>query len=218
MTLTELLAQVRADLDIEEETFWSDADITRFANMAIRDLEAEVHTLFQDYFIVPTSITLISGTSDYSLPTDIFANFIRKIFYIKGDEKYEIRRIRNIEDVYDIESDEDYQYYFKNETTGKKIVLCPTPAEAGAYVKIWYIRQAKRLATGSDTIDLPESENFIVERTKYYCLEKDQDVRAQLAEGKAQEYLKRLVETLSEMVQDQNDELMKDFNYYNDSV
>jgi len=94
-TWAEIKAKVQRDLDIESEVFVNDAELLGYCNDAIDEAEAEIMGVYSDYFLARETITLVSGTETYSLPSDIFAHKVRRVMYNNGSSVYEIRRMRD---------------------------------------------------------------------------------------------------------------------------
>lgn len=145
MKLSELKTKIRLDSDIDT-TNVTDTELVGYINDAVKEAESEIHSWCEDYFLASSNITTVIGTSSYSMPSDIYANKIRKILFDDNTRKYEIIRIKNLRDLLDVEDDEDYRYIITNNTsTGVKFKLYPTAREASASnVSIWYIRNAKQ--------------------------------------------------------------------------
>ena len=77
-TYAQLLAKIEKDLDLESEDFIQDDELMEYFNDAIRECESHIHKLgLEDvYFKTFDNPSLVSGTSDYAMPTNIFANKI----------------------------------------------------------------------------------------------------------------------------------------------
>ena len=72
-TWAELKDKVQRDLDLEGEVFINETELLGYANEAIDEVERQVHTLYEDYFLTKAVISLVDGTEEYALPTDIYA-------------------------------------------------------------------------------------------------------------------------------------------------
>jgi hypothetical protein len=92
-TLTELLDKIKDDLDLQEEVFVDDAELTAHINEAIDRAEQEVHALYEDYFLTDTAIHLVAGVEKYDLPDGIYAHKIRRLIFEKGSQIYRVRRM-----------------------------------------------------------------------------------------------------------------------------
>ena len=217
-TGSEMKTKVMNDLDLEDEDFISAAEWLGYFNEAIDDVEAKIHTLYEDYFLAHTNLTCVSGTATVSLPSDIYANKIRKIFYDNGSSKYEITRIKRLSDTPDFEAGDDYQYILTNTTAGGyKLRFYPTPAEnSSSNVTLWYLRNAARLAAITDNCDIPEFANVIMQQVKVRCYEKEGHPNTLKAMQDLKEMEELMVTTLTNMVDDENDQIDMDLGFYAD--
>lgn len=224
-TYTDLAQKLQNDLDCEDLDFLNGSEeLLGYINEAIDDAESIVHTLGLDshYFLSQSTITLASGTADYSLPSNIFANKIKRMFYINGNKKYEIFRVRDIRETPYFQTGDDYKY-LPITTTGTannmRIRFYPTPAESGAYVQIWYIRNVAEMTTAdtsTNVCEIPESQNLVMQHCKMRIYEKmgHPNLMAAVEMLKAQKEL--MIETLREMVPDENTIVEPDLSFYED--
>lgn len=218
---SEIKTKVEADLGLEEETFISDDEMLAYANEAIDEAEAEIHSTYEDYFLKRGAITFVSGTDAYALPSDIYANKLRGVFYRNGTNKYPILRERDNRKLVDYEdainegSLQLYKYFLINETAGTpQMLFVPTPLESGAYVKFWYYRNANRLVATTDVCDIPEFVSFVIQFMKVRCYEKEAHPSLGMAIQALEQQRAQMKETLSTMVPDANNEIEADFTHY----
>lgn len=217
-TYSTLVDKLKSELDLYEETFITDSEILGYFNEAIDNLEALIHSVYEDYFMTKTSLTLVSGTQDYSLPTDIYAQKIRKLFYINGSDKYEVKRVRELNQIPYVQNEEGLRYILTNDATlGIRMSFYPTPAVSGAYLTLFYIRNATRF-TGvtTETCDLPEFSNVVVQYVKWRCMEKEGHPDVGSAVGALDALRVLMVETLTNRVIDEDTEIIKDVSFYRD--
>ena len=66
-TWLEIRTKVQRDLDLEGESFITGAELLGYANEAIDEVERQVLTLCEDYFITRSVLTLVPGQEEYSL-------------------------------------------------------------------------------------------------------------------------------------------------------
>lgn len=218
-TYAELLADLQKELDLEDETFITPDEFLSYFNRGVDDVESAIHTIYEDYFLTKTSVSLVSGTSEYSLPSDIYAQKIRGIFYNNGTtKKYEIRQIRKLQetDFLDQPTD-DYKYVITNSSvSGLKIAIYPTPNETSSYVTMWYIRNAKRFSSDSDVCDIPEFTPVIIQYVRWKCLAKEGHPDTDAARQDYERMKQNMVETLTNRVPDEHNEVLMDLSFYND--
>jgi hypothetical protein len=228
-TLAEIRQKIEQDLDIEAEDFVTPAELLAIINEGIDECEANIHKFSREdeYFLAQGSISLVQGTSEYSLPTDIYANKIKALIYTDGSRIYPIKRFRKIERFVDIEvidqnpGTEDYQYVLMHNSAadGYKIRLSPTSRETRANgIKIWYIRNANRLSVDADICDIPEFVYYIIAFAKAAVLFKEGHPNATEAKMDLEKQKQLMQDTLGEMVPDEDNQLVADFSHYEGST
>lgn len=220
-------AKVQRDLDLEEEEFIQPAEMLEYFNEALREAEAEVLGIYEDYFLDNASLSLTNGVSKYDLPTGIYASKIRAIIYANGSIIYEIKRIRTAKKFLDRAlirdaNPSDYYAYIilNNSTNGIQIELSPPSNETSTTnVTIWFLRKVDEIVSDSDIVDkdIPESINFIYSYVKGKCKQKE-NAGAMPADAAAEieQQRKLLVETLTNMVPDDDNQIEKDMTFYNE--
>lgn len=221
-TYEELDAKVRQDLDIEQETFIQTSEMLGYANEAIDEAEAEILKLHQDYFLTSDALTLVSGTDAYDLPADIYGGKLRGVIYRNGSTRYMVQKYRRMDKFAKIMDDSIgsganfYKYYIRNSSTlGNQMVLVKTPVESGAFITRWYIRNAARMVDGTSRLDIPEFANFVLTCMKGMCRAKDNGmVMPADAAAMIQQQRQMMVDTLGEMIEDDDDTVEGDFSHY----
>ena len=226
-TFSVIKAKVREDLGLEQETFVSDTELMRYCNEAIDDCESTILTTYEDYFLDYANIALVSGTSLYSLPSNIYATKIRGIVYNDGSLTYEIKRLRPRANynrfveianaVNNANTDDDYKYIIVNRTAtaGVQLKLVPAAQETSSdHVEVWFIRNANKITAESDYCDIPEFISFIYQFIKCKCYEKEGHPNLEVAMIERERLRKEMVETLSNMIIDENTEIDKDITFY----
>jgi hypothetical protein len=220
-TWAEIRDKVEDDLDLQDETFVRPDELLAYANEAIDEAEAEVHSLYEDYFLARGTITLVSGQEEYDLPTDIYAHKIRSLVYDNNAKIYKINRVRDWKKAEDYSiqlnygTGEIYTWFLVNTTPGSpKILLSPPAIESGDVVKIWYIRNANRLVNDTDVCDIPEFVNFIFQYMKVRIYEKEGHPNVAKAIADLEQQRKQMTGTLSSMVPDAENEIEADYSHY----
>lgn len=224
-TYAEIDAKVRKDTDTKDENFISPTEMMGYCNEAIDEAEAEILTLYEDYFLTSEALSLVEGTANYDLPSDIYAQKIRSIIYSDGaNTLYEIKPISNLQKFLKIAEGqmaggeaEDYRYFLKNSATeGNQLVLVPESRETSATVAtLWYIRNALRVTASSDEIDIPEFANFILAYMKARCRAKEENgVIPGDAAAQVEQQRKMMVDTLKGRVPDDNNQIPMDLSIY----
>lgn len=220
-TWAQIRDKVQKDLDIEDEVFVTDAELMGYCNEAIDEAEAEIHSLYEDYFLNKTPITLVQGTSDYALPSDIYAHKIRRLIYQNGSTIYTIERMKDwrkfeqkaATDYYPGTS--WYSYLIINASAGSpKISLVPTAQESGAYLTMWYIRNATRMTEDASICDIPEFINFIYQYIKVRVYEKEMNPNVTQAKELLEQQRELMQATLGTMVPDADNNIEMDISSY----
>lgn len=225
-TYAEIRDKVEIDLDLQDEEFVQAEELLGYCNEAIKAAESIILKLCQDYFLDVQALTLVSGTQKYSLPSDIFADKIRKIIYANGTTIYTVRRMRFSGDFENVawenqygNTGQPYRYLMTNNLTlGRKMSFYPSPVESGAYMQIWYLRSARQVVADTDEVDIPEFHGFIEQFMKVRCYEKEGNVKLGDAEALLAAEKQLMVETLTDRFPDDDTELEADLSHYQESV
>lgn len=228
-TYTELKTKVENDLDLVNEVSITSVEWLGYFNEAIDEAEAEIHKLGleDEYFLDSAFLALVSGTSAYAMPTNIYANKIRGIVYQNGGEIYPVNRVRGqnkfsqIADIeYENNSQMAFQYFFSNPAaSGRRINILPTPTvTSSSIMKVWFIRNATRMTTGADVLDIPEFANFVLSFVKVRILQKEGDSRVELEAMNLAAQRKLMVDTLTEMVPDEENTIPADVSHYEEHI
>jgi hypothetical protein len=211
-TLAQIIERVDNELDLTDEVMITSAEKTAYVNAAINDVEQLIIPLYEDYFLQKESLALVSGQSEYDFPSNIYAHKIRKVFYSNGTEKYEIRRIRRLSDVPEVDDSDDYRYLVLTTSSGGfKIKFYPASREtSSANVEIWFLGNAKVLSADSDTMNIPEAFNLIVEKVKLMCARKEGHPTQITLEAEVDKQERRFIEVIAAMVPDEDNEILMD--------
>jgi hypothetical protein len=217
-TYSELKTYLQKELDIEDETFITADELLSYFNEGVDMVEAAIHNIYEDYFLTSTTLFMVNGTQGYSLPTDIYAQKIRRILYSDGSaQRYEIKRVKRLEDLMYVESGDLYRYIIKNSSSsGLQLMIYPTPSSTNSFGTIWYIRNATKFADDDDTCDIPEFTSVIVQYVRWKCLNKEGHPDA-AANGAILEQMKQeMVDTLTARIPDEDNYVQKDWSFYSD--
>lgn len=219
LTWLELKTEIELEYDLAEETFVTADELVHFVNEAIDDAEAEIHNINEKYFETETELNIFAGQAEYDFPADIYAFKITSIFFI-GNMKYEVLPLQDKRKILQVQPTDDFRYRIVNSAaSGKKIRLYPTPAEDVVLgLQVHYLRQANRVADDTSVIDIPEAKSFL----KQYVIDKAANKERMTPDAPESPALmrkrKQLLETLSTMVPDENDELEANTEYYEEHV
>ena len=218
-TFEEMYEKVRADTDNQDTDFIDRSEMLGYANEAIDDAEALIHTLYEDYFLTKDNPSLVAGTQDYAMPSNIYANKIKIILFDDGSKSYEVRRLKKLEQLPGIQSGDDYQYMIWNDASaGYYMRLLPAAASTSSTVLTrWYLRNANRLTLDADTCDIPEFTNFVLQHMKMRTYEKEGHPNVLKAMEDLEKLRRLMVETLTGLTaSDSDSEIEPDLSFYRD--
>lgn len=169
-TYADLRDFVQSKLDLQEESFISASELLMYCEEALKSCEAEVHKLnIQDqYFEAHTNIQLVSGQSDYPLPSNIYANKITRMILVDDNLNITISRAtqRNhyeaIENMRRYPTSNLYVYKLVNNDvhTGTKIRLYPKAQKTTSSISATadLVEGSNLLANVSDTTGMSEGD------------------------------------------------------------
>ena len=218
-TWLELKNEIETELDLEEEIFVTPTELLGYANQAIDEAEAEIHGIYSKYFETEVKIALVTGTDEYSLPSDIYAAKITGIFHNDGSRKYPIKRVRDLEELDYIETNDDYKYRIVNDSTlGFQLKLYPTSRSTDSTIAtMHYLRNANRLVDDTSTVDLPEAIGFIKQWIKDAIMNKEDGSLFSAPPSLALVRQRNLLlDTLADMTPDGDNVIAMDTSFYED--
>lgn len=220
-TWTDMLAKIENDLDLQDEIFVTPTEMMGYANEGIDEVERIVKNVYPDYFLDKDTLTLVSGTKEYALPSRIYAHKIRRMVYRNGSEIYTIPRIKDWRkfETYELEqasggSTQITGYFILNSAAGTPKILFPSILQSGVYVQVWFIRQANRITTGADVLDVPEAANYVMQYIKVRVYEKEGHPNLGMAIEVLKAMRAELATDLAEMIPDADDEIEMDMSFY----
>ena len=217
-TYSELKTYLEQELDLQDETFITPNEMMSYFNEAVDMIESAIHNIYEDYFLTNTPLSIANGQAAYTLPSDIYAQKIRRILYNDGGAyKYEIKRVKKLEEIMFIVAPDLYSYIITNDSTnGLRINLYPTPQADQPFATIWYIRNAKRFTQDTDVCDIPEFTNVLVQFVRWKCLNKEGHPDAQQAGSDLDRMKQEMVDTLTARIPDEDNFVLKDTSFYRD--
>ena len=166
-TVDDLIDEVRALTDEENvDTVSTTRDILPALNRGQEYAWDILAKAYPDPIVKTSTLTLVSGTSDYDLPEDTFQDRIVKLETIittaaSGSLYSRIDRISYKEaDLY--ETTGNYAYPYKYYVFGRKMHIIPTPSGA-KNARMWYIRDPERLIVKQGRITAVNSGSLYVD-------------------------------------------------------
>lgn len=235
-TYGEIETKVRADLDLQDtDNFVGQDEMAGYCNEGITTAEAMILMANEDYFKVNSTVTLVSGTGEYALPSDIYAQKIRELVYSNGDRIYPITRLKDPQSLYQrliiqrqATSLEEYKWDLVSQSGAQDTLrLIPTPQESGAFVVMEYIRTAKRVPLQASSeaasratqiatvIDIPEWRLYLEQYMKVRCYEKTKEAdKLAGAKGDLQAITSTMMADLKDRAKDNENEVPLDLSHY----
>jgi hypothetical protein len=213
-------SEVQAENDLAEETFVNDAELLQYGNSALEDIEKEIHTLNDKYFAAEANISLVDGTSTYSLPADIYANKINAIIYDDGSTAYEIKEIKSLKELPAVEDEDQYRYrIINNAATGQQIKLYPASRETNSsYVTIYYRRKVALFEDDDTVLDVPEGKDFVKQYVTDKVVNKERMTPDAPESAALQSKRKKLLDSLENQIDDDNTDVVVDTSYFGEFI
>jgi hypothetical protein len=174
-TLTQVRAAVRSRADLVNSQFVTDAELDVFIN----DAKSELHDLlvdtYEDYATdeTPTSFTLTSGQSTYTLPSTFYK--LRGVDQQVGSKWSEMKKW-----LFEERNAADVSRRKRYRLVGSVIKILPEDSADGTY-RFWKIKRYTPLVNGTDLLDdVLDFDEYVIVRAAISCLEKEEsDTSAQ---------------------------------------
>lgn len=212
------------ELQLNDDALVTKAEAMEYANQGIREAEALIHTIYEDYFLkkLNPNISLVNGTDTYAMPADCYAMKLRHLVYTNGSIVYNIDRIREYHKFIEYRlkrifptTTMRYKYFISNDVPGAPtIILSPPAQETGAFVEMWYLRGANQLNGDSDICDIPEFVQIIYDHVRTKVYEKEGHPQLEKAQADKAATRQLMIETLTEMVPDHENRIEADMSHY----
>lgn len=153
VALSVLRTRARVLCDQANSAFISDADFNALLNASADELYDILVERFEDYFTTSSTITTVSGTENYPVPTD-FYKLVGVDFQIDSTrwralEPFSVRE-RNV--YRNLPTIGFPGYELKYWLRGSSFDLLPVPTAAWT-LKLWYVPKRTQLALDTDTFD-----------------------------------------------------------------
>jgi|LGVF01.2.fsa_nt_gb hypothetical protein len=243
-TLKDIRNQVKDDLGLGQAD-WVDNDVLDvYIRRAVRKAHREIMKTYEDYFLSTSPVELLGATTHLEYPGDCYANKIRTIIFTNapigasGTYVIEIKKFKSISstvvgNIFNIDNNQSYKTRWIPITSTEDISdgaggtykspvnrmeLMPSATTDDGHVEIRYIRKPIDLVKDEDVCDIPEFTDYVVAKTKALYYADDGDQNYIIADKEAKEIWKDMVDTLSNMVLDEDTEILLDTGFYEDSI
>lgn len=219
-TLIEILTEVDNALDLTDEIMVLRDEKVGYVNASVDEAEQHILAINEDYFLQTANLPLVAGEQDILLPGNIYAHKIRRVYYTNGGTTYEIKRIRNLDEIPNVDSGDDYRYLvYMDSSGGFRMKLYPASRESSSSnVSVWFIGNANRLEDDTDIMNIPEARSFVVASTKLACARKEGHPAAVSLEGEVERQRVLMVDSLQAKIPDENNQIEVDLSYFDDGI
>jgi hypothetical protein len=217
----DLRDKIEREMDLQEESIIDEDMLKDYGNKGIDYCETRIHLLCEDYFKSKYELPMVEGTSEYAMPSDIYANKIRYVQFDDGQYDYKVKKIKT-RDIVNVQADDDYRFDVQHSSAadGIKFVLYPAARETtDDQIVMWYIRNANEIEDDDSVVDIPEFVSVVEAYVKHQASIK---LRDPLLITKYKDELDRetqaMMATLGTMIPDDEEELDIDTSFYDDMV
>jgi hypothetical protein len=176
-TLLQLRTETRQRADMESSRFISDSELTGYINAAYSELYDLLVGQFEDYYTIYTQVTVPTGNSTISLPTDFYK--LRGIDYQNSAPGDWVSVTRFAFPERNARGRVASRLYFgvkrlAYSVVGGQIRLLPEDDASGVY-RIWYIPRFDPLVSDGSTVsNVLDFEDYIVVDAAIRCLVKEE--------------------------------------------
>lgn len=183
MTLGTARARIRYRINETTASYWTDAELNSYINDAKEDLYNSILTINKDFFEKKTTLTMVSGTAEYELPTDFQqvkslrmsgAGYEDTMFKPMDRSTQAFLMGLNSMNVAASPYEVMYDTYQNLDDTDKTwyIQFSPIPRSAQT-IEMNYVAQLPDLSSDSDTFGfMAPFMGFILDKATYYALSK----------------------------------------------
>lgn len=99
-TYSQLSTNLLSELDLQDETFITPNELLAYFNEGLSKVEAQIHTIYEDYFLTSAPYPIVNGVISYALPPDIYAQKIRQLWFDDLNARnYEVRKIKQLKEI-----------------------------------------------------------------------------------------------------------------------
>jgi len=161
-TVDDILSEIRSLLDEDDlESLNDDRDLLPSINRAQKYAYNILSRHYQEPLLDYQTMSVTSGTSEYSIPENIFEDKIEKIDVLYSGCYYECKR-RSYRDSARLEASGNGAIPKYHVIYGRNIKLYPAPTAASS-LRIWYLKEPDFLVKSQGRINIVnESSNYVV--------------------------------------------------------
>jgi AAA+ ATPase superfamily predicted ATPase len=212
-TKLQVVTKIERDLDLEEEEFIQPDEMTEIINDGITIIEAHMNTLGlrDQYFLTRTTLNLVNGTADYSLPTNLYEGKIKEVIYSNGATIYGVKPLTGSSSAEEIahlnrfSTTEYYRYRIRNDSSSAiYFQLIPAAREtATGVIIIEHFRDLARVSADADLVEVPEiALQFLYQFIRVKVYEKEGSALLPMAKEDLQKIEELMIATLQGQLAD----------------
>ena len=200
VNVDDIVDEIQRKADMENTAFASDAKVIAALNFAWRDLYADLVSQYQRFFVTTDTVTLVSGTSEYSLPSDFW--LMEGISLVDDTRTFTLRPWPfNHRNYLNGRTDRPRYYVLYGQTV--RYIATPDAAYTGT---MHYVPVAPTLAAAGTFVDPNGYSNYLL-----YAVAADFKAREEsdttFLERRAAEARRRIVDTFNNMNAGQPDHM-----------
>lgn len=230
-TFGDLKIQLEKEIDTEDETFVQDTEVQGYFNSGITLIESEIIKLGlrEQYLSKEAFISTVQDQTDYSIPTDMVANKIRKMVYRNnsGNIVYTLKPLRT-EDSFETEdmyaqyvASEYYRYTIYKVGELNKLRLTPRALNSVTNaIRVIYFGKLNRYTADTIDCDVPDiCYELLLSYVRYriYGKESHQNTNGERTDMVG--WLTLMRETLQNQVADPDMDIMDgDYSHYEEQT
>lgn len=170
MTPADLITTVRDQVYESSASFWTDAELYRYATQA----EQEIADLVECSEATDATTSTVSGTQEYAKPTD--CEYIKRVTWdgmpLKRIDFRDKDTVSNVGYGTTTDTSGQPEYYYE---WGANVGVFPVPTTAKT-LKFWYVSKPAALSAASTAFTVPNLfHSALVDYVLYRMYAKDQD-------------------------------------------
>ena len=179
MNLNDIVLRSRSWLKMYTKIRWTELELVELANDVQDELGEKIRMNDPDYYKTSTTKGLVSNDPVVELPQD-FVSIKRieknsqptvEIYFEEFADRGDFLSISSTSNEYPSRWTWDGMTTANRETTAQTIRLLPTPTVTEAdYLRIWYVRQPRRMTSGLHTPDIPRAYHILIPKKIRYAL------------------------------------------------
>lgn len=181
ITLLQLRNSCKERSNMENSTFVSDAEWTRYINYSISELrDIIISKVGNDYYALSQSYTIATGTDTYALPADFY-----KVLWVEllGEDGY-YYKMKRFEVTERNQGRSPLNYFIsdvKYRLRADNITISPNSLSAGRVIRLWYVPLITYLVADGDVLNgFNGWDEFVVLKSARKALVKEESDTSQV--------------------------------------